>query len=210
MKRLLPLSVLLLAACGSNPLYLRLGADYYPVTTVGNQWEYEVEGGGYLITAVIDQTVMGERTCYRLQTGAGYSYWAGEEGGLDHYEDHRVVFNGYEVPVFQAWVTYLDWPLCTGASRVDSASTFVTAQGVTISHRWRRETTVSGIGQLGSWDECYILQQQERTIDWVQTGGFAPETLLVERTIWLAPDVGMVRKVTPDSTITLTSFTPGS
>jgi hypothetical protein len=210
MRRLCPLlPVLLLAACGSNPLFLRLGADYYPVTSIGSQWEYEVEGGGYVITSVVDQTVVGERSCYRLQTGADYSYWSGEDGRLDHYEDHTVIFNGFEVPVFQAWVTYLDWPLCIGASRIDSVTTYATSQGVTISHSWRRETMVAGIGTFGQWDECYLLEQEERTIDWVQTGGFAPETVVVNRSLWLAPDVGLVRKVTPDSTLTLTSFVPG-
>ena len=209
MRRLLPIPGILIAACGSNPLFMRLGADYYPVTTIGTQWEYAIDGGGFVITTVVDQTVTGERSCYRLQTGAAYSYWANEQGRLDHYEDHRVIFNGYEVPVFQAWVTYLDWPLCVGASRVDSASTFVTTQGVTISHDWRRETTVTGIGSLAGWDECYILEQEERVVNWVQTGGFDPETLTVKRTLWLAPDIGLVRKTTPDSTLTLTNFTMG-
>jgi hypothetical protein len=203
------LLLLLSAGCGRNPLYLRLGADYYPVTSIGSQWEYEIDGGGYLITTVVDQTVTGERSCYRLQTGADYSYWISEEGRLEHYEDHRVVFNGYEIPVFQAWVTYLDWPLCVGASRVDSVTTYTTTQGITISHSWRRETTVTGIGTLRSWDECYILEQDETTINWIQTGGFEPETLTTTRSLWLAPDVGLVRKVTPDSTLTLTNYSPG-
>ncbi len=200
----------LLAGCASNPLFYRLGADYYPVTVIGNQWEYDVDGGGTVITTVVDQAVVGERSCYRLQTGAHYSCWINDEGVLEHYEDHRVVFNGYEVPVYQAWVPYLEWPLAVGAGRTDSAATFSTAQGVTISHTWRRETVVAAISSFGQWEECYLLEQEETFVDWIQTGGFEPETLTVSRQLWLAPDVGLVRKVTADSTLTLTSFKPGA
>jgi hypothetical protein len=202
-------AALLAAGCGRNPLFLRLGADYYPVTTLGSQWVYTVEQGGTQITTVLDQTVIEGRSCYRLQTGAEYSCWISGEGLLEHFEDHRVVFNGYEVPVYQAWVTWLDWPLAAGSSRSDSASTYTVFQGVTISHDWRRTTVVEGVGSWGQWQDCYVISQEERFIDWVQTGGFEPETVTVSRTIWLAPDVGMVRKETPDSTLTLSTYTPG-
>ncbi|NLP05843.1 hypothetical protein GX411_07815 [Candidatus Fermentibacteria bacterium] len=210
MRRIVPILFLLSAACGRNPLLFRLGADYYPVSSIGSEWEYQVASGGGVITTVVDQIVMGERTCYRVQTGADYSYWISDEGRLEHYEDHRVMFNGYEVPVFQAWVTWLDWPLAVGASRTDSASTFAVSQGVTISHRWRRTTEVAGIGEAAGYEECYHLVMSETIIDWVQTGGFEPETSATTRDIWLAPDVGMVLKVTPDSTLTLVSYRPGS
>ncbi len=210
MKRLGPVLVLLSAACGRNPLLFRMGADYYPISSIGSEWEYQVASGGGVITTVVDQVVVGERTCYRVQTGADYSYWINGEGRLEHYEDHRVMFNGYEIPVFQAWVTWLDWPLAVGASRTDSASTFAVSQGVTISHSWRRTTEVAGIGAAAGYDECYHLVVNETTVDWVQTGGFEPETSATTRDIWLAPDVGMVLKVTPDSTLTLVSYRQGS
>jgi len=209
-KRLiLPAISLLLLSCGSNPLFLRLGSDYYPVASIGSIWEYQVQGGGSVIVEVIDQTVMGDRSCYRLQSGAGYSYWINSEGSLEHYEDHTVLFNGYEVPVYQAWVTYLDWPLAVGSSFADSASTFSVSQGVTISHVWERITSVAEIGTAAGYTDCYHLAQTETTIDWIQTGGFSPETTIVVRYIWLAPDVGMVLKATPDSVLTLQSYTPG-
>lgn len=202
--------LLLLLSCDQNPLFLRLGADYYPVASIGSQWEYDVEDGGSVIVTVIDQTVIGDRSCYRLQSGADYSYWISSEGRLEHFEDHTVLFNGYEVPVYEAWVTYLDWPLAVGSSIADSASSYAVSQGVTISHEWIRTTTVAGIGSAEGWADCYHLVQTETTINWIQTGGFEPETSAVTRDIWLAPDVGMVMKVTPDSVLTLQSFHQGS
>lgn len=210
MRKTALLAVLLVSACGRNPLLFRMGADYYPVASIGSQWEYDVEGGGGIIVTVIDQTTVGERTCYRLQSGADYSYWINEEGRLEHYEDHRVVFNGYEVPVYQAWVTYLDWPLAVGASRTDSADAYAVSQGVTISHSWRRTTSVAGIETSLGYEDCYHLVQTESTVDWIQTGGFEPETTVVTRDLWLGPDTGLVMKITPDSTVTLVSYRSGS
>lgn len=203
-------ALVLLSSCDRNPLFMRLGADYYPVASIGSQWEYSVEGGGSVIVTVIDQTIIGDRSCYRLQMGADYSYWINSEGRLEHFEDHTVLFNGYEVPVYEAWVTYLDWPLTVGCSISDSVSTFTVSQGVTISHDWTRTTTVDGIGTVNGWSDCYHLTQTETAVDWIQTGGFAPETSVVSRDIWLAPDVGMVVKATPDSVLTLQSYSPGS
>jgi hypothetical protein len=209
-KLIISAAALLLLSCDRNPLFQRLGADYYPVASIGSQWEYDVEDGGSVIVTVIDQTVIADRTCYRVQSGADYSYWINSEGKLEHYEDHTVLFNGYEVPVLEEWVTWLDWPLAVGSTSVDSASTYAVSQGVTISHEWRRTTTVAGIGTAAGWADCYHLTQTETTIDWIQTGGFTPETSMVSRDIWLAPDVGMVLKVTPDSVLTLQSYRRGT
>lgn len=204
--------VVLTAGCGRNPLFFRMGSDYYPIDQIGSEWEYSIEGGGTLIVQVIDQTEKGERACYRVLTGADYTYWIANDGYLEFYEDHRVMFNGYEVPLFQAWVTWLDWPLTVGYSRTDSASTFAVSQGVTISHDWTRTSTVLGIETSpdGEWEQCYHLVQNETTVNWIRTAGFQPETTVVQRDIWLAPDVGMVARQSADSTLTLVSYTPGN
>lgn len=201
----------LIQGCDSNPVYLRLSSDYYPVASTGSVWEYSVEGGGTRIVTVVDQVIMGQRPCYRVQSGAGYSYLINERGRLEHYEDRRVLFNGFEVPVYQAWVTYLEWPLADGMTRSDSASAQVVSQGVTLSHTWRRNTLVSGpeTSPDGNWDNCYRIRQEETVINWVQTAGYDPDTIHTTRQIWLAPDVGMVAKVTPDTTLTLINYTPG-
>lgn len=208
------LSAMVLAAggCDRNPLYFRMTADYYPVDDIGSEWVYSIAGGGSLITTVVDQTERGERACYRVLSGADYTYWIAGDSRLEFYEDHRVMFNGYEVPLYQAWVTWLDWPLTTGYSRTDSASTFAVSQGVTISHDWERTSQVVGIETSpdGEWEECYHLLQNETTVNWIRTPGFQPETTLVQRDIWLAPDVGMVAMTSGDSTLTLVGYTPGN
>ncbi|OPL20116.1 MAG: hypothetical protein AVO35_01295 [Candidatus Aegiribacteria sp. MLS_C] len=208
------LAVVVMASlgCDRNPLFFRMGADYYPVDELGSEWEYSIEGGGTLIVQVVDQTEKGERACYRVLSGADYTYWIANDCFLEFYEDHRVMFNGIEVPLYQSWVTWLDWPLTVGYTRTDSASTFEVSQGVTISHDWERTTTVAGIGTSpdGRWEQCYHLVQDETTVNWIRTTGFDPETTVVTRDIWLAPDVGMVASQTADSTLTLVSYTPGS
>jgi len=206
--------LLVLAAavgCDRNPLYLRLAADYYPVTTIGSQWDYDVQGGGSLIVKVLDQVEIGERTCYRVLTGDDYGYWIDDDGRLERYEDHRVMFNGYEVPLYQAWVTWLDWPLAVGSVREDSITAFAVSQRVTISHEWRRTTRVMEIGDSpdGRWSDCYRIAQTETTVNWIRAAGFDPETTVVTRDFWLAPDVGMVSSVTADSVLTLDEYRPG-
>lgn len=198
--------------CDRNPLFYRMGADYYPVDQIGSQWEYSIDGGGTLIVSVIDQTERGERACYRVLSGADYTYWISNDGYLEFYEDHRVMFNGYEVPLYQAWVTWLDWPLTTGYSRTDAASTFAVNQGVTISHDWERTSAVQGIETSpdGRWEQCYHLRQDETTINWIRAAGFGPETTVVQRDIWLAPNVGMVARITADSSLTLVEYQQGN
>lgn len=205
------LLLLIAPGCERNPLFLRLASDYFPVTSIGSIWEYQIEGGGSQIVTVIDQTVKGERTCYRVQSGANYDYWINENGRLEHFEDHRVIFNGFEIPLFQSWVTYIEWPLAVGSSRTDSVSSETVTQGVTILHQWRRIITTEAISSTpdGAYDNCYLIHQDERTINWIQTSGFFPETTQVSRHIWLAPDVGMVRKQTADSLLILTDYQPG-
>jgi len=200
-----------ITGCDRNPLFYRLASDYYPVTTIGSQWEYSIEGGGSLVRTIEDQAIIGERTCYRMLSGADYNYWIDENGRLEHYEDHRVMFNGFEVPLYQAWVTWLDWPLAVGAIRTDSASAFAVSQGVTISHDWSRTTTVVTVTDSpdGKWSNCYRVRQSETTINWIRAGGFSPDTTTVSRDIWLAPDVGMVAMTTADSTFTLNEYRPG-
>jgi hypothetical protein len=204
--------MLILIGCGRNPLYYRMGADYYPVDQIGAEWEYAIEGGGTLIVSVVDQTERGERACYRVLSGADYTYWIANDGYLEFYEDHRVMFNGYEVPLYQAWVTWLDWPLTVGYSRTDSAYTFAESQGITISHEWNRTSRVVGIETSpdGQWEECYHLVQDQTTVNWIRTTGFQPETTVVHRDLWLAPDVGLVARSSSDSTLTLVEYIPGS
>lgn len=209
---ILAVLALLSTGCERNPLFFRMGADYYPIDDIGSEWEYAIEGGGTLIVQVLDQTERGERACYRVLSGADYTYWIANDGFLEFYEDHRVMFNGFEVPLYQAWVTWLDWPLTVGYARTESASTYAVSQGVTISHDWERTTTVMGIETSpdGQWEQCYHIVQDETTVNWIRTTGFDPETTVVTRDIWLAPDVGMVASQTADSILTLVSFSPGS
>ena len=203
--------LIIFSACESNPLYFRLSSDYFPVSPAGATWEYSIDGGGSRIVTVIDQTVVGERPCWRLQSGADYNYWINENGKLEKYEDHSVLFNGFEVPIYQAWITMFEWPLANGMTLRDSVSTQAVSQGVTLSHTWIRNQIVSGpeVSPDGNWGECYRIHQNEMTINWIQTAGFAPETTISARNIWLAPDVGIVRIQSSDSLITLTSFTGG-
>jgi hypothetical protein len=203
--------VVLLSGCESNPVYFRLSSDYYPVSPAGATWEYSIQGGGSRIVTVVDQTVVGERACWRLQSGADYSYWINEKGRLEKYEDHTVLFNGFEVPIFQAWITMLQWPLADGMAFRDSISAQAVSQGVTLSHTWIRNQFVTGpeVAPGGAWSNCYRVRQEEMVINWIQTAGFVPETTLSVRNIWLAPDVGMVVMRTADSLITLKSFTGG-
>jgi len=202
---------LLLPGCDSNPLYLRLSSDYFPVSPSGATWEYSIQGGGSKIITVADQTVIGERPCWRFQSGADYSYWINEDGRLERFEDHTVLFNGYEIPIYQGWVTMLQWPLADGMTRSDSVGAQAVSQGVTLSHTWTREQTVTGpeTSPDGVWAECYRLHQEETVINWIQTAGFAPETTVAVRNIWLAPDVGMVAMESADSVLTLISYTGG-
>lgn len=197
--------------CDSNPLYLRLASDYFPVAPSGATWEYSIEGGGSRIVKVVDQAIVGERPCWRLQSGADYDYWINENGKLEKYEDHTVLFNGFEVSIYQAWITMLQWPLVNGMTFRDSVSTQAVSQGVTLSHTWIRNQTVIGpeVSPDGAWGNCYRIHQEETVINWIQTAGFAPETTFSVRNLWLAPDVGMVMMKTADSLLTLTSFTGG-
>jgi hypothetical protein len=201
--------LLLIMGCESNPLYLRLSSDYFPVSPAGATWEYAIDGGGSKIVTVVDQIVAGERPCWRLQSGADYAFWINDEGRLEKFEDHTVLFNGYEIPIYQGWVTMLQWPLANGMTRRDSVGAQAVSQGVTLSHTWIRDQTVSGpvVSPDGVWAECYQVHQEETVINWIQTAGFAPETTLTVRNIWLAPDVGMVAMASADSVLTLVSYT---
>lgn len=197
--------------CDSNPLYFRLSSDYFPVAPSGATWEYSIDGGGSRIVTVVDQTVKGERPCWRLQSGADYNYWINEDGRLEKFEEHTVLFNGFEIPIYEAWITMFQWPLSDGMTSRDSVSAQAVSQGVTLSHTWIRNQTVAGpeVSPDGVWSDCYRIHQEEIVINWIQTAGFAPETSLSVRNIWLAPDVGMVMMQSADSLITLTSFTGG-
>lgn len=198
-----------LTACDSNPLYLRLSSNYFPVSPSGATWEYSMEGGGSKIITVVDQTVTGERPCWRFQSGADYSYWINESGKLEKYEDHTVLFNGFQIPIYQGWVTMLQWPMADGMTRRDSVGAQAVSQGVTLSHTWVRNQTINGpeTSPDGQWADCYRIHQEETVINWIQTAGFAPETTVTVRNIWLAPDVGMVAMESADSVLTLVSFT---
>ncbi len=160
---------------------------------------------------MVDQKIVGERPCWRFQSGAGYTYWINDRGRLEKFEDHTVLFNGYQVPIYQGWVTMLQWPLAEGMTRRDSVGAQAVSQGVTLSHTWIRNQTVSGpeVSPDGVWAQCYRIHQEETVINWIQTAGFSPETTVTVRNIWLAPDVGMVAMSSADSVLTLVSFTGG-
>lgn len=197
-----------LFGCDSNPVYFRMAADYFPVSPSGMTWEYSIQGGGSRIVTVVDQVIIGQRPCWRFQSGADYTYWINESGKLERYENRTVLFNGFQVPLYQGWVTMLEWPLANGMTRTDSVEAQAVSQGVTLSHVWRRDQTVSGPEPSpdGQWGNCYRVFQEETVINWIQTAGFSPETTLTYRSIWLAPDVGIVAIHTADSVLTLTGF----
>lgn len=200
-----------IAACDSNPLYFRLASNYFPVSPSGATWEYSIQGGGSRIVTVVDQTIVGERPCWRLQSGADYSYYINDLGKLEKFEDHTVLFNGYEIPIYQGWITMLQWPLADGMTLRDSIGAQTVSQGVTLSHTWIRNQTVTGpeVSPDGVWADCYRVYQEETEVKWIQTAGFDPETTVTTRNLWLAPDVGIVAVESPDSVLTLISFISG-
>ncbi|PIE53667.1 hypothetical protein CSA37_00435 [Candidatus Fermentibacteria bacterium] len=204
-------AILISTGCESNPLYFRLASLYFPVSPSGTTWEYSIDGGGSRIVTVVDQVVMGERPCWRLQSGADYEYYINDNGKLEKFENQTILFNGFEVPIYQGWLTLFQWPLTDGISSRDSVGAQTVSQGVTLSHTWVRTQTVTGpvVSPDGEWAECYKIHREETTINWIQTAGFNPETTVTVTSIWLAPDVGMVALESDEHVLTLTSFTPG-
>jgi hypothetical protein len=180
MRRLLPVfALLLLAACGQNPLLKTAAADFAPFR-VGSQWTYTAPSGaaGFSRQVTAAGPYQGRSAFTLVDTGtiSGTSYWSFEQGALEDYSA-----GGWTLRRRLPYVSGNKWAL-PGALPNISRTQFV--EGI-------ESVTVPA----GKFDACYKLRTKISTYD----SATDLTTTVDEAIAWAAPNVGDVRYATVDA-----------
>jgi len=195
---------LLLLSCSDMTFY-RAKSDYFPLVP-GSRWTYDVAGNTAIDSVVGDSAVNG-RACIVVLRDYAPEYWTKQitevrqftslvanRGGQDYVLEQRYRLV-YALPLIEGvtWSeTYRDTVVLTGTDTVllkDSLSGRVAAiEDVTTTD--------------GTFVQCYRVETY-REVE-------AAELSFAEDYIeWLAPGVGLVKRVTGTEERTLTGYEPG-
>jgi len=194
----------LLSGCGDMTFY-RAKSDYFPLVP-GSRWTYDVAGNTAIDSVVGDSAVNG-RPCIVVLRDYAPEYWTKQatevrqftslvanHGGLDYVleERYRLV---YSLPLVEGatwWESYCDTVVLMGTDTVvvrDSLESHVSA-------------TEDVTTPAGTFIECYRVETHRDV-------AAAELSFTEDYSEWLAPGVGLVKRVTGTEERILTGYEPG-
>jgi hypothetical protein len=190
--------VLLLAGCSDTTLY-RAGSDYFPLTQ-GSRWTY-AEGAVTLIDSVAGDSSVAERNATVVLRSFAPEFWVRDQTGLWRFERRTTIRSGTEYELEARYALQYQLPLVLGATWSESFRDTVVVLGTeTLLVRDSLHGSVVAIEDVvtpaGTFDDCYRVELFRS----VQA-----ETLAEANSVeWLAPGVGLVKRLTgPDSLVLL-------
>ncbi len=178
-----------------NPLIHRMSADYFPMETAGNRWEFESEDGVKLLLLSSGEAMKGDRDCFLVERNYSPEYWYEDSRELAKYEIEYHGFGGERIVLTGRWVRYLELPLVLGNSWSDSVDVQKTVSGEDVQRKVMSRGEVEAIEfvdvQAGRFDHCYKVKMTKSRETLVDSILLESDTTLTYE--WYAPDVGLVK-----------------
>ena len=204
MRRNLAVAVLLLLGC-SNMLF-RSGRDYFPLVR-DSLWKYH-DGTDTTYIQVGGDSLIGGRNATVLYTDFAPGFWLKPvpESEILRWTRDTLEYAGSRHIFGDRYALIYQLPLVTGNHWAETFDTTLASPGAdTVNYRRRLEVRVAAVEAItvpaGSFEECYRLEFTETLIARTETS--------ISYTEWLAPDVGLVRRVYEDREIELVEYRIG-
>jgi hypothetical protein len=196
---LLVAAALLLCGC-SEMLLHRSSLDYFPLVR-GSEWKYLVGEDTAYYLEVLGDTSVGNTTSTAVAVNFLPEFWLKEPTRISRYFYRDTLIGSYPDVLEERYGLVYLLPLVSGNSWQDSFSQ--TLYGLdTFDYHRRLEARVSGPEDVsvpaGSFYDCYRIEFTE------EIGG--ADTTTLSSTEWLAPGVGLVKKVVGTETRVLAAY----
>jgi hypothetical protein len=199
-SRLLLLLVLVLAGCG-DLLFYRAGQDYFPLVQ-GTGWTYS-EAGFAAYDSVAGDTVVLGRTAVVVLRDFAPEFWLRAPTELRRYIRRTLSAGGEEYVLEERFGLEYQLPLVEGAGWGESFSDTVVVLGNdSVPVRDSVSARVTAIEDVdvpaGSFSQCYRVEFYREFQ--------GSDTTVEQYTEWLAPGVGVVRRLSGAADRVLTGF----
>jgi len=194
----------LLLSCSDMTFY-RARSDYFPLIP-GSRWTYDVAGNTAIDSVVGDSSVDG-RACVVVLRDYAPEYWTRQSYEVRRLTHLTVNRNGQEYVLQKRFGLVYALPLVDGAAWDESFRDTVVLMGTdTILVKDSVSGRVAAIEdietQAGTFIQCYRVETH-REVE------AAELSFTADYAEWLAPGVGLVRRVTGPDTTDLTGYEPG-
>jgi hypothetical protein len=179
---------LLLSGC-SDMLLHRSSLDYFPLIR-GSEWKYVVGNDTAYYVEVLGDTSVGNITSTAVSVNFLPEFWLKEPTRISRFFFRDTLIGSYPDVLEERYGLVYLLPFVSGNSWQDSFSQ--TLYGLdTFDYHRRLEALVSGPEDVsvpaGTFSDCYRIEFTE------EIGG--ADTATLSSTEWLAPGVGLVKKV---------------
>jgi hypothetical protein len=194
----------LLSGCSDMTFY-RAKSDYFPLLP-GSRWTYDVAGYTAIDSVVGDSAVSG-RACVVVLRDYAQEYWTKQTTEIRRFTSLVANRGGQDYVLEKRYRLVYSLPLVEGATWWESYRDTVVLMGtdtvvVKDSLASRVAATEDVTTPAGTFIQCYRIETY-RDVE-------AAELSFTDNyTEWLAPGVGLVKRVTGTEERTLTSYDPG-
>jgi len=195
---------LLLSGCGDMTFY-RAKSDYFPLLP-GSRWTYDVAGNTAIDSVVGDSSVDG-RACVVVLRDYAPEYWTKQLTEVRQLTNLVANRGGQDYVLEREYRLVYALPFVLGSTWAESYRDTVVMQGtdtvlVKDSLAGRVAAIDSVATQAGTFIECYRVDTH-REVE------AAELSFTADYSEWLAPGVGLVKRVTGTEERTLTNYDPG-
>jgi hypothetical protein len=206
MYRKLLFAVLLVALGCSDLLFFRAGQDYFPLVR-SSLWKY-LAGADTSYVEVSGDTSVGGQLATVVLVDFSPEFWLKRSNTAEirRYSRRTIIRGGDEYVLEARYALRYLLPFVAGDSWTETFRDTIVVLGTdTIDYRHRLSCRVAGPEQLttpaGSFDQCYRLDFTEEFQD--------EDTTVTSFTEWLAPGVGLVRRLTGPEDLVLVDYRIG-
>lgn len=194
----------LLSGCGDMTFY-RAKSDYFPLVP-GSRWTYDVAGNTAIDSVVGDSAVDG-RACVVVLRDYAPEYWTKQATEVRQFTNLVASRGGQDYVLEERYRLVYALPLIEGATWSESFRDTIVLMGTdTVFLKDSLRGRVAAIEDIatpaGTFIQCYRVETY-REVE------AAELSFTTDYSEWLAPGVGVVKRVTGTEESVLTGYEPG-
>lgn len=192
------------AGCGDMMFY-RAKSDYFPLLP-GSRWKYDV-GGRTAIDSVVGDSAVAGRACVVVLRDYSPEYWTKQAKEVQRFTSIVIDRGGQEYVLEQEYRPIYTLPFVLGSTWTTTYRDTVVLQGTdTIPVKDSIQGRVTAIEDIatpaGTFIQCYRVETH-RDVE------AAELSYTADYSEWLAPGVGLVKRVTGTDSLLLTEYSSG-
>ncbi len=198
MKKLLPILLLFLLSCGDEPFFKEREASFFPVDVIGNVWDFTLSDGTKETWEVLSSEEHQGYEGALLQAGADTLIFYKNDNEIWLYSYASGFFDANEYVLQDGWQKYISYPLIVGRNWEDVFVDTISIYGVNVTYTSSIKASIIGKEDVtvkaGSFKGCYVLSFSLSKVSNTTLPGFENLNKQESYRLWLAPEVGIVKK----------------